>query len=296
MPHSDPCCRPPRRPRWAVAVPLAAALLTAAAPSFAQNAVISHAEQASRLIRKTTVYHAPAGVRLQPGDIVESGARPVQIEWASGVRLALGPASSVLVGEAGGAPAASLLRGWSKFVTAAPPGARLTFDAGLLSLRASGAGGIVHLAADKTELFVESGVISATDTGPGSMRTLPVGREQYAARPATRPLELAPRAPRLFVEQMPRAFLDPLVAVAARVPLTAPTPQREIATADIVAWGDAGPAVRKRLASQFSARLADSTFRNEAEDVLDTFPEWRDALRRLRAAKVRTTVPLNHLF
>jgi len=300
MPLFSPFCRLTRRQQWdihAIRSALATALLLlAAAPALAQDAVISHAEQPSRLIRKTTIHQAPAGVRLQSGDIVESGARPVQIEWSNGVRLALGPASSVLVNDAGGAPSASLLRGWSKFATTAPVGKQLAFDAGLLSLRAAGASGIVRLASDKTELFVESGVVPVTDTGPGGGRRVEVGREQYAARSATLPLAVAPRAPRLFIEQLPRAFLDPLVAVARRAPATLPTPQREIATADIVAWNDAGPAARKRLASQFATRLADATFRNEAEDVLATLPEWRDALRRQRAAKVRATAPLNHLF
>lgn len=142
----DPFCRLSGRQRWDFALLqlglAAAALLLAAAPSLAQNAVISHAEQPSRLIRKTTVHLAPAGVRLLAGDIVESGARPVQIEWANGVRLALGPASSVQVNDAGGAPSASLLRGWGKFATA-PAGKQLALDAGLLAAVADveGSGG-----------------------------------------------------------------------------------------------------------------------------------------------------------
>lgn len=299
MPLVHPLCRLPGRQRWEFALLrfalTAAALLAPAAPSLAQNAVISHAEQPSRLIRKTTVHLAPAGVRLLPGDIVESGAKPVQIEWPNGVRLALGPASSVQVGDAGGVPSASLLRGWGKFATA-PAGKQLAVDAGLLSLRAAAASGIVHLAPDRAELFVESGSVPVSDTGPGAMRSVTVGREQYAARPNARPLEVAPRAPRLFVEQLPRAFLDPLVAVAARAPASAPTPQRQVASADIAAWGDAGPAVRKRLAGQFAPRLLDATFRNQAEDLLAAFPEWREALRRQRATQIRATRPLNHLF
>src|SRR5690606_22493964 len=106
-----------RRPRWHVAALVCilgalALALAPAAPALAQTALISHAEQPSRLIRKTTVHQAPAGVRLQAGDIVESHAGLVQIEWANGARFALGPASSVLVNDAGAAPSASLLRGW----------------------------------------------------------------------------------------------------------------------------------------------------------------------------------------
>lgn len=271
-------------------------LLGALAPALAQTALVSHAEQPSRLIRKTTVYQAPAGVRLQAGDIVESNAGLVQIEWANGARFALGPASSVLVNDAGAAPSASLLRGWGKFATGAPRAGRLALDAGPVSLAAAGASGILHLAPDQAELFVESGAVAVDDNGPGGARAIAVGREQYAARPATRPLAVAPRAPRLFVQQLPRAFLDPLIGVAARARASAPAPQREIAAADIAAWREAAPALRRRLVTQFSARLEDAGFRNDIEDMLGEHPEWRDALRRQRATTSRANRPLNHLF
>ena len=291
---------PSRRPRWDfvlfLAVMGALAQLWPVAPALAQNALVSHAEQPPRLIRKTTVYQAPAGVRLQAGDIVESNAGTVQIEWSNGARFALGPASSVLVNDAGAAPAASLLRGWGKFATGAPAGGRLALDAGLLSLPAAGASGILRLAPEGTELFVESGAVAVTDNGPGGARAVAVSHEQYAARLSTRPLALAPRAPRLFVQQLPRAFLDPLVRVAARARAAEPRPQREIAAADVSAWRDAAPALRRRLAAQFAVRLEDATFRNEIEDLLADQPEWRDLLRRQRAVKTRANAPLNHLF
>lgn len=299
--HSfHPLRGPSRRPRWDLALLVsvlgALAQLFVAAPALAQNALVSHAEQPPRLIRKTTVYQAPAGVRLQAGDIVESNAGTVQIEWSNGARFALGPASSVLVLDAGAAPAASLLRGWGKFATGAPAGGRLALEAGLLSLPAAGASGILRLAPEGTELFVESGAVAVNDNGPGGARAVAVGREQYAARLSTRPLALAPRAPRLFVQQLPRAFLDPLVQVAARTRAAEPKAQREIAAADVAAWRDAGPPLRRRLAAQFAARLEDAVFRNEVEDLLADQPEWRDALRRQRAIKIRANTPLNHLF
>ena len=307
MPLFHPLRGPSRRPRWDLALFVsvlgALAQLLPAAPALAQNAVVSHAEQPPRLIRKTTVYQAPPGVRLQAGDIVESNAGTVQIEWSNGARFALGPASSVLVNDAGAAPAASLLRGWGKFATGAPAGGRLALEAGLISLPAAGASGILRLAPEGAELFVESGAVVVTDNGPGgptNSRAVTVGREQYAARLSTRPLAVAPRAPRLFVRQLPRAFLDPLIGIAARARAAEPRPQREIAAFDVAAWRDAAPALRRRLAAQFAARLEDAVFRNEVEDLLADQPEWREALRRQRSASIRATnranTPRNHLF
>lgn len=271
-------------------------LLLAALPALAQNALISHAEAPSRLLRKTTVFQAPAGVRLQPGDIVEAGARSVQIEWANGARLALGPGASLLVKDAAGLPAVTVLRGWSKFATGAPAGGRLSLEAGAVSLQAAGASGILHLAPDKTELFVETGAVAVIETDRGDGQPLAVGREQYALRDAVRPLALAQRAPRLFISSMPRMFLDPLVAVSRRAQPVAPTPLREVNAADLSAWREAGPAVRKRLVAQFAPRLADPAFRRDAESALADNPEWRDALRRHTAARNRANTPLNYLF
>ncbi|OON63006.1 hypothetical protein B0920_06190 [Massilia sp. KIM] len=274
----------------------ATVLLLAVLPAFAQNAVISHAEAPARLLRKTTVFQAPAGVRLQAGDIVEAGARSVQIEWANGARFALGPGASLLVKDAGGLPALSVLRGWSKFATNAPAGGRLSLEAGAVSLQAAGASGILHLAPDKTELFVETGTVALSETDRADGQPLAVGREQYAQRDAVRPLALTPRAPRLFISSMPRVFLDPLVAVSSRAPAVAPTPLREVNAADLAAWHEAGPALRKRLVAQFAPRLADPAFRKEAESTLADAPEWRDALRRHTAARNRANTPLNYLF
>jgi len=299
-----PFGRPACRQRWDIVASLAAraALASAlallgASPSLAQQALISHAEQPSRLIRKSTVYVAPAGVRLQAGDIVEADSRPLQIEWPDGTRLALGPASSVLLNAAGAMPSASLLRGWGKFTSSAPPGG-LALDAGALSLRAASASAsaIVRLAPDKTELFVEHGVVAATDNGTPGARSVSVGRDQYAAGTVLRPIEVAPRAPRLFVGQMPRSFYDPLVKATLRVGAVTPTPQRDIAATDIAAWRDAGSATRARLARQFAGRLADARFRNEAEDVLAPWPEWREALRRQLAVRNRANRAQNYLF
>lgn len=278
---------------------LAATLLLPAAPSLAQQAVVSFAEQPLRLIRKTTVYQASSGVRLQAGDIVESIAQPAQIEWPNGARLALGPASSVLVRNATGLPGASLLRGWAKFATTAPAGGQLSFEAGTLRLQARGASGIVHLTADRTALLVESGTVVAADKAAGSAPAS-IRSGQYAVRqaagPLAGPLQTAPRPPRLFIGQMPRPFLDPLVAVAALAPDSSATAEREIAAADIAAWRDAGAEMRQRLASQFAVRLADGTFRAEAESLLDNQPEWRAAMRRRDITRSRTATPLNHLF
>jgi hypothetical protein len=282
-----------------------AALLAPAAPALAQRAVLSHAERPAKLIRKTTVYDAPAGASLLPGDIIESGAGGIQIEWTNGALLALGPASSAQLDTAEGAPSVNLLRGWLKISANKPgatglpgPGASLiTTSVGALEVRASNASGILHLAADKTELFVEQGVLSASekDRSPAGVPA-PVNREQYAVRRGAQALQIMPRAPRLFVTEMPRTFFDPLVAVAGRTKPAGTVALREVEARDLADWNDAPALLRKRLVTQFSSRLADPAFRADAETVLANDADWRQVLLQNANNKRRANTFNNYLF
>lgn len=197
---------------------LLCALLTLALPARAQRAVLSHAETPAKLIRKTTVYDAPAGASLLPGDIIEAGQRGLQIEWSNGALMALGPASSVQLDSSAGTPTVSLLHGWAKLAALKPANSQLSATAGQLAIRADQGSTILHLAADKSELFVEQGNLPVTETdrnGIDGPQT--VGREQYAIRRGAQALQVMPRAPKLFVSEMPRAFFDPLLAVSDRI-------------------------------------------------------------------------------
>lgn len=291
--------KPDRNIRAAGLLSLAlAALLATALPAQAQRALLSHAEQPAKLIRKTTVYDAPAGASLQPGDIVESGPRGLQIEWPNGAMMALGPSSSVQLDAAAGTPTVSLLRGWIKIAAGKPPSSQLNAAAGPLEVRANNGSGILRLSSDKTELFVEQGTLAATEkdkTGAAGA-ALPVNREQYALRRGALALQVSARPPRLFVSEMPRAFFDPLVAVAKRAKPAEAAPLREVDAKDLAAWNDVPALLNKRLVAQFSARLADPAFAKDAETVLANNPDWRQAVQQNTSAKKRATTITNYIF
>ncbi|NYE60053.1 hypothetical protein FHW58_001205 [Duganella sp. 1224] len=218
--------------RW-----LLPALLMLALPAQAQRALLSHAETSAKLIRKNTVYDAPPGASLLPGDIVAAGQRGLQIEWSNGALMALGPDSSVVLENNPGTPAVSLLRGWFKLAAVKPANSQLSATAGQLSLRADQGSVIVHVAPDKSELFVEQGKLPLTETDRGAIDgPQTVGREQYALRRGTQALQVMPRAPKLFIGEMPRAFFDPLVAIGNRVRPAELAPVREANAADDPDW------------------------------------------------------------
>jgi len=277
---------------WAISV----LLLALPTPALAQRALLSHAEQPAKLIRKTTVYDAPAGSGLLPGDIIESGARGLQIEWANGALVALGPSSSVHLAAASGTPVVNLLRGWVKMSAGKTVTGRVHTAAGALEVRASAtpASGIVHLEQDTTEVFTDLGTLSVSDKDKGG-DALPVLREQYALSRGAGAPQIAARPPKRFITEMPRSFFDPLVAVAARTAPAQAAPLREVAAGDLIGWGAASPVLRKRLVAQFSPRLADPSFAKDAEIVLGDNPDWRPALQQQAGAKKRNAVS-NYLF
>lgn len=289
---------PPPRARCLL---LALLALLAAAPCAQAQLLITHADQPARLLRKTTLHQASAGVPLQTGDIVESGAAGVQIEVPQGARLALGPGSSVHIDQGGATPSFTLLRGWLKLaLDKGAPGAT-TVSAGALQVLARDGAAIVHADAGLAELYAESGSVSLKDleqekTDKGAAPRMPLNREQYALRPDGQPLAVEPRAPKRFVAAMPRAFFDPLIAVVARVRQpAAPRVLREASADDLAGWNAAPAALRKRLAARFSPRLADPEFRAAADGTLAADPDWQQAI----AAQERKPKPAavsNSLF
>jgi hypothetical protein len=288
-------------PRRRAAPPLTAGLLTAAAlwtataPALAQRALLSHAEQPAKLIRKTTVYDAPAGTSLQPGDIIESGQRGVQVEWANGALMALGPGSSMQLDSAAGTPAVNLLRGWLKLSASRSGATQLVANVGPLDVRTADGSGILHLAADQTELFVERGTLSVLDRDKAGAPVL-VNRDQHALRRGALALQLAPRPPRLFVTEMPRTFFDPLVAIAGRARPAKAAPLREVRAQDLADWRDVPATLHKRLVLQFAPRLTDPAFASDAGTILGNNPDWRLALRQNTVARQRARTVSNHLF
>ncbi|CDG85988.1 hypothetical protein [Janthinobacterium agaricidamnosum] len=289
-----------------------AVLLLPALSALAQNpALISHAEQPARLVRKTSVFDAPAGVALQAGDIVESGATGLQIEIPGGPMVALGPASGIYIDSASGALGVSLLRGWLKVAQDKPGAGRASVSASLVEVRTSGGTGIVHAAPDGTELFVEQGTLMAAPVAPEKDKDKPgpalaeqaFRRDQYAlwrdarSGPALPPV-LAARPPKQFVSQMPPAFFDPLVAVAARIRPAQPVLQHEVSAQEVAGWNDAAPAaLRKRLVARFAARLSDAAFRKDAETLFGAHPDWQQVLQAQRTErKVKAYSATNVIF
>ena len=222
------------------------ALPAAAAPASA----ISYAEAPVRLVRDTSLFTAARGARLQTGDIIETGASPVQLEGMGGAAVAIGPGSRVYF-KLGDTAELTLLSGWLK-VQAGPTGTII--NAGTLRVTPDGSSLILNAVPGKTALFVETGTPSAAEMqGSKQLRVTKLAREQYAVRTAKEALKVLPRAPKEFLGAMPPAFFDPLVAVSFKGAAPAPKLERAaVFTTDVAPMLADDPAVFQVLNRRFN--------------------------------------------
>jgi hypothetical protein len=98
-------------------------------------------------------------------------------------------------------------------------------------------------------------------------------RGDYWTKNASGALSTQSRAPKIFVDQMPRHFIDPLHALAGRLKSPpAPVVDHEITFAEAEPWlAGRDRAVFER---RFTPRLRDPSFRKEVMPVAVRYPAW----------------------
>jgi hypothetical protein len=224
------------------------------------------------------------GGRLVPEDIVETGsARHVRVEFADGLLLDLGPATSVqlrprLTGEAARRTArVYLLRGWVK-LSAAPAGASgpLLTSAGL-DVAGARRGVVIGLEGEELAVFAESGDAALAERRPGAKPapvTLKEGGFYSRSGSAAGEVATSPRAG--FIPRVPKAFLDTLPARAAlfRDKAVASAAPGALVYADVQPWIDAEPALRGGFVTRWRALAQQAEFRKALVQGLAAHPEW----------------------
>ena len=249
-------------------------LVSGAATATAEIGVVTLVEGEARLLRGATWYKLVPGAHIEEGDIVEALDRAqAQLEFAAGSTANLMGAGSVYVTPAKSGPLIlTLPSGWLK-VAAKAPGVRVhtaPFDVvtadGIL---------VMHAQGPVAEFFVEAGGVrffELTASGAdGPARD--AKRGEYWMKSATVTFTTVPRAPRTFVDAMPRHFADPLPALAARMKAK-PTlvVDHEVTYAEAEPWlAGRDRAVFER---RFASRLRDPAFRRAVEPVVARYPSW----------------------
>ena len=225
------------------------------------------------LLRGVTWFKLVPGARMEDGDVIDAGARAqVQIEFAAGGAANLVGAGSLYFPPTAGPQTLSLPRGWLKVAAKSPEvrvrttTAEITTTDAVMVLRTVGA---------PLELFIESGTARFTELLPNGSVTSArdVKRGEFWSKVADEPFALQPRAPKPFVDAMPRHFVDPLPRLADKlkaVPVLAA--DHDVTYAEAEPWlvGRDRAVFEKRFAS----RLRDPAFRKAVEPHVARYPTW----------------------
>jgi hypothetical protein len=253
-------------------------LVAGAASAAPEIGVVTLVEGEARLLRGATWYKLVPGAHVDEGDIIEALERAqAQLEFTAGTAMNLVGAGSVYVTPAkSGTPILSLPNGWLK-VAAKAPGVRVhaaPFDVvtadGIL---------VMHAQGPVAEFFVEAGSVRffevSANGADGASRD--AKRGEYWTKSATVGFTTVPRAPRTFVDAMPRHFADPLPAFAARMK------SRPVLVVDHeITYAEAEPWLAGRdravFERRFASRLRDPAFRKAVEPFVTRYPSWDRAL------------------
>jgi len=242
--------------------------------------VASLVEGNPRVLRGATWYKLVPWARLEDGDILSVGERGhVLAEFAGGTALSVVGAGSLYLepraakgADAGGPLAVTVPEGWLK-LAARTPGFRVR----LASAEVTSTEGIlvVHAQGPALELFVESGSARLAALLPNGNAGPPQDAkhgEHWSTAEAGRFVAVA-RAPKAFVDTIPRRFLDPLPSLAAKdKPAPALVADGDVTYAEAEPWlgGRDGAAFEKR----FAVRLRDPAFRRAVEPRIARYRSW----------------------
>ena len=246
--------------------------------------VVTILEGDALVYRGTGRLHAAEGLRLAPGDIIETGVSTfVQIELADQAVVQLGSSTRAWMGSAAAARQKSdrwlyVMEGWTKVT-----GAKTQPAAYELRTRpfwmASPPGSVVvfKVVPAETALFVERGETRLAEhqaSGAPVAVALKQG-DYYLRKPGTRGA-VNPGGMQGFVGDMPRGFRDSLPLRIDRfrdVDLKA----KEAAAfsyADVEVWLKAEPWIRRSLMQRWRTKAREPAFRAALIENLSFHPEW----------------------
>jgi hypothetical protein len=253
-----------------------------AAPARAQDWLISVLEGDAVVVDGVRRVAAVAGLRLEPGAILETGNKTalVRLEGSDQSTYDLGPDTRAILAPAGfparneRTPQIYLLQGWVKGTARGPREAAgvITPAIELLPFRGSV---VVQQLKREHVAFVESGRSDIVERRVGSGSIAVNAGEFYGGEGARRGSVAARPAP-AWLQSVPRAFRDP-------IPLRAPAfrDRRVEASvlpgptyAQLVDWLTAEPTLRAQMPNRFAVLLRDAAFRNEITSHLPAHPEW----------------------
>lgn len=227
-------------------------------------------------------FHADEGLRLAPGDIVDTGAAAfMQIELADRSVVQFGPATRAMLYVAGAQPSFYVLNGWVKLAgSTANPRVAPGFDVRtrLAEIAANPAVVVMRVTAGEIMLFVESGDlrIAELQAGGGAISVALARDDHYRRKPGARGVVNAGGMDS-FVVAMPVFFRDrlPLRIDRYRSKEVLAREAPGFTYADVQSWLQAEPAVRRQFVQRWRTKASEPAFRSALVNNLSAHSEWR---------------------
>lgn len=248
-------------------------LLPVATATAAEIGMVTLVDGGARLLRGATWYKVAVGTRVEDADIVATrDATQLQVELATGTIANRAGAGTIHFASSppDGPRVIAVSGGWLK-VAAKAPGVRVrtpAFDVatadGILVVRAQ---------ASSSDVFVETGGAKLYEPPPSAAAPRDAKRGEHWSKGGGGAFASVPRAPKAFVDAMPRNYLDPLPALAARVKAKpALVADGEVTFAEAQPWLDGRD--RAAFEKRFAIRLRDPAFRKAVEPHVARYPSW----------------------
>lgn len=265
---------------------LLAAALVAASCSSARAAdptgMVTILEGDALVYRGTGRLHATEGLRLAPGDIIETGASTfVQVELGDQAVAQFGPSTRAWLG-AGARQKPErwlyVMEGWTKVTGAkTPPAAYELRTRPFWMPSTPGSVVVFKVVPAEAALFVERGETRlAEQQTSGSPVSVALRQgDYYLRKPGVRGA-VNPGGMQGFVSDMPRGFRDslPLRLDRFRDVDVKPREAPAFSYADVEVWLKAEPWIRRPLMQRWRAKAREPAFRAALIENLSFHPEW----------------------
>lgn len=265
---------------------LAAALMAAGSAVAADVAgTVTILEGEALITRAASRVRAAEGVRLQIGDIVETGeATFVQAELTDQTVLQMGAKSRVMVGGPVRYKAERTLyalSGWFKLSNARKDGNVRAFDFRSPWVEIGLLPGVVvmQLKPNEVTLFAERGDLKLVERPGGTAVGLRQGQTYRRSAGSPRGT-VGGSAPAALAAEMPKAFRDslPLRADKYREREVQPRAASDFVYADVEPWLKAESPFRRQFIERWRSKARDGAFRSALISNLSSHPEWDPVL------------------
>lgn len=258
--------------------------LAAAAPP---GGLVTIADGEAILLRGVAKAAVVEGLRLAAGDIVETSAaaRLLQLELDDGLLVDLGPSTRLqLAPRLAGEPARRgarlyLLQGWLKLSAGAAPADGTLVATAALDLVSLKRSAVLAVTGTELALFAESGELGYVERGSKGGKGSPaqvLKPGEFLTRSGNDKPAVAGRPSPVFVQQVPRPFLDTLPARAKQFAGRELPPKSlgAIAYDDVQPWIDAEPALRGGFVLRWRLLARQPEFRQRLQQTMAAHPEW----------------------